>query len=160
MSWKTWLAATALTCSASTTVIAKPADLPVDMRINLAAAESAPADQPVAPDSDRAVEIFERAERHRQLGQMPEARRAYEEVHLLAPTSRVGREAIQRMRDLDNPGNDFTEEQEPPLSRSAYRPGEQPRRDVNRVKPSRSEWQDMLRDTEPLGVAPVRSESY
>ncbi|MEI7686501.1 MAG: hypothetical protein WCL32_15890 [Planctomycetota bacterium] len=156
MSWKSWIAASVLSCSAMPTLHAKPADLPVDQRINLAApGEGAP----LAPDSDRAVEIFQRAERHRQLGQLTDARRAYEEVHLLSPTSRVGREAIQRMRDLETPGNDFTEEQEPPLSRSGYQPSEPARRESEPVKRSRSEYQNMLRETESLGV-PSANESY
>lgn len=163
MSWKSLFAAAGLSCSLASTVLAKPADLPVDQRINLAG-DALPGDdnQPTTPDSERAVEIFERAERHRKSGQLFDARRAYEEVHLMSPTSRVGRAAIQRLRDLETPGNDFSEEQEPPLIRSsAYQPSAQPpRREVNRVKRDRSEYEDMLRGTQPLDVAPDRRESY
>lgn len=164
MSWKSCFTATLLSCTAVNGTFAKPADLPVDLRINLAGApEVAPVngdDQPVTPDTPRALEVFERAERHRQLGQRTEARRGYEETHLLAPTSSIGRQAMQRIRELEVPSNDFTEEQEPPLNRSAYRPAVEPRREVNRIKPTRAEYQDMLRDTELLETLPIRPEAY
>src|SRR4051812_32256627 len=110
MSWKKWTAAAALSMQLPATLLAKPADLPVDQRLNYAAESpdgppTTPAEQPSSPAATRAAEVFQRAERQQQRGRLTEARRGFEEVHLLAPTSRVGQEAIQRLRDLESPGN-------------------------------------------------------
>jgi len=67
MSWKRWIAAGTLLMQLPLTLMAKPAGLPLDQRINYAASETpvsvpiAPADQPSSPAARRAVEIFQRA---------------------------------------------------------------------------------------------------
>src|SRR5438477_3121234 len=120
MSCKRWIAVAVLMMQLPLTLMAKPAGLPLDQRINYAAMETsvpiAPADQLSSPAALRAAEIFQRAERQQQRGELNEARRGFEEVHLLAPISRVGQQAIDRLRQLELPGNNFAEEQEPPLN--------------------------------------------
>src|SRR4029079_9839364 len=144
------------------TMLAKPAGLPIEQRINYAASETpvcvpiAPADQPSSPAAIRAVEIFQRAERQQQRGELNEARRGFEEVHLLAPISRVGQQAIDRLRQLELPGNGFAEEQEPPLNPPAGRP-------LNDMKSLNLMWEqflEMLRLTEPLEAMPIDRHGY
>ena len=61
--------------------------------------------------------LFATAERCLKNGDIDMARTCYEEAHLLAPQSRVGRQAIQRLGDIDNaqtsPVTGPAEEQEP-----------------------------------------------
>jgi hypothetical protein len=162
MSWKRWTAVLVCSLQLPGTLLAKPADLPIDLRINYAGenpapgqsapaspapAPTAPGDQPSSPAARRAVEIFERAERQQQRGEWTDARRAYEEVHLLAPISRVGQQAIQRLRGLEAPRNNLAEEQEPPLN-------------SKRIKEAMREFLEMLRLTRPLGTAGRDREQY
>lgn len=165
MSLRTWIVAAGLSASAVSQVSAKPFELPANPRVNAVVemiVETTPVVETPSPNEALAGEAFADGERHRQLGRVAEARRRYQETHLLAPTSRVGQQAMQRIRELESTGNGFSEEQEPPLNRtSGYRPPVEPRRDAgrdaSRVKPSREEYEDMLRRTEPLGPA---TESY
>ncbi len=164
MSWKNWAAAAVFSLQLPAITFAKPADLPIDQRINYAGCAdgvpASPAPVAVAPPNSRAADVFERAERSRQQGQTREARRGYEETHLLAPTSRVGRQAIERLGDLDRPGNGFAEEQEPPLNRTSFRFNLPPRGPMNHVKPTAQEYRDMLRMTRPLGTVPSETRRY
>jgi hypothetical protein len=159
MSWKRWIAAAILLMQLPVTLMAKPAGLPLDQRINYAAEAPvpiAPADQPSSPDAVRAAEIFKRAERQQRRGELNEARRGFEEVHLLAPISRVGQQAIDRLRQLEMPGNDFAEEQEPPLNPPAGRP-------LDDTKSLNSMWEhflEMLRQTRPLGTGRNDEDAY
>jgi hypothetical protein len=166
MSCKHWIVVAVLVI-VNSPIFAKPADLPVDQRINTAAppAVQCPAtptaDCPRCPcDEARAVEAFRRAETHRENGRMADARRGYQETHLLAPTSIVGQRAIERLREIDNSGNDFFEEQEPPLSRTSLRPVNDAPRPLNQPKPTREQYEDMLRQTQPLGGVRLPREVY
>ena len=170
MSWKNWAAAAVLASQLPAVTAAKPADLPIDQRINYAGHgdEIPAAPPPAAPMAQppnavaapAAVDSFQRAERLRLEGHLREARRGYEETHIIAPTSRVGKQAIQRLRDLERPGNDFAEEQEPPLGRQSLRVNGEPRGETNRWKPTMQEFLEMLRQTQPLGSAPTRKGPY
>lgn len=152
------LRASLAACSISGVALAKPADLPVGPRLNTAA-ESPAAPVPAAEVTARAEEIFARAERHREQGDLAEARRGYQEVHLLAPTSRVGQQSIARLRDLEAPPtNDFSEEQEPPLLRSSFRPNFDVPRNFN--FPAVLEYLEMLRNTRPLDLTPPVRNDY
>lgn len=84
------------------------------------------------------------AERCRQTGDVEQARTAYQETHLLSPESRLGRQAIRRLSEMDAEQSGANEEQEPPLLR-------RPRRET----PEESRHREMLRDTEPLGSSPL-----
>jgi hypothetical protein len=55
------------------------------------------------------------------------------------------------------PGNDFSEEQEPPL---LVRPDRDTPRELNRLKPTMQQYLEMLRLTQPLGTAPVGPAEY
>lgn len=151
------LAASLAACSMAGVAFAKPADLPVGPRLNTAA--ESPAEAPGAEITARAEETFARAERHREAGQIAEARRLYQEAHILAPTSRVGQQAIARLRDLEMPPtNDFSEEQEPPLLRQTFRPNLDLPRTIN--LPAVWEYLEMLRTTRPLDLAPPVRNDY
>lgn len=166
MWWKAWIA-TIVLASGGLWAWAKPADLPVDQRINTAG-DDAPSPNsnsqspPTANSSNekeaRAFLDFARAESLRKKGRLAEARRGYQQAHLLAPTSDVGRRAMQRLREIENPGNEFFEEQEPPLSGSSSRPASGTSRPLNQPKPTRQQYEDMLRQTQPLGG--VRGPAY
>ena len=175
MSWKAWIAGAAFACGGSA-AWAKPADLPVDQRINTADEKNelpspnylldpppyiSPSEiRTASNDEKKAKEAFSRAEHYSQMGQLREARHAYQETHLLAPTSAVGKKAIERLREIDNPGNDFFEEQEPPLSRTSLRPANDAPRPLNQPKPTREQYEDMLRQTQPLGGVRLPREVY
>lgn len=187
MSCKYWIVV-AVFVIVNSPIFAKPADLPVDQRINTAdekielpspnylphPPQYIPASPPYplprelkslteavkATSEARAVEAFRRAETHRENGRMADARRGYQETHLLAPTSIVGQRAIERLREIDNPGNDFFEEQEPPLSRTSLRPANDAPRPLNQPKPTREQYEDMLRQTQPLGGVRLPREVY
>ncbi len=93
--------------------------------------QATPSDQPqaavgnadvAAPQALRrqqARTLFATAERCFKNGDLDKARTCYEEAHLLAPETRVGRRAIQRLSEIDNmkttPVAGAAEEQEPPI---------------------------------------------
>jgi hypothetical protein len=76
-------------------------------------------DEPVRVEQARAM--FAIGERCRRLGDLDKARTCYEETHLLSPTSRYGRLAMQRLAEIDE-GRGTTEEEQGP------RPGKRRRR--------------------------------
>ena len=96
------------------------------------------------PDSDRLIQartLFEIAERCRKVGDLDKARTCYEETHLLAPDTRFGRRAMDRLAEIDQKrvggGEGNAEEAEEP--------------DL----PDGRRHEDMLRRTVPLGGVPV-----
>jgi hypothetical protein len=116
--------------------------------------------------------LFDIAELCVSLGDLAKARTCYEEAHVICPTSACGRLAIDRLRELDRArfgaGGDTAEEQEAPPVRSSYREttedsrrgASQPRmRDANQPSEEDVRRQEMLRETEPLGTAPLRPSS-
>jgi hypothetical protein len=154
---------------------AKPPDLPADLGVNFAGDEPAtpierPADQPqnrattAAPiDMKYVVDLFRRAEQDRAAGNLRLARARYQEVHLLAPMSPEGQAAIQRLRVLESPTNDFSEEQEPPLERTTMRPNIPRRGLLPTWFPTFDEFLrtlEMQRSTQQLGTAPIRNNSH
>lgn len=58
--------------------------------------------EPATLRLDQARAMFEIAERCRKKGDLDKARTCYEEAHLLAPETRVGRQAIERLADIDS----------------------------------------------------------
>ena len=112
--------------------LAKPPDLPVDHRHQCpegreSVGPAAPAEEVARPGSDfspvsaadaprlmEARHLFEVAERCRRKGDVAKARTCYEEVHLMCPTSRYGRLAIDRLQELEQASIDATEEQDAP----------------------------------------------
>jgi hypothetical protein len=155
---------------------AKPPDLPADVGVNFAGDEPTetpierPADQPqnraataVPIDMKFVVDLFRRAEQDRAAGNLRMARARYQEVHLLAPMSPEGQAAIQRLRALENPMNDFSEEQEPPLERNTLRPSIPRRGLLPSWFPTFDEFLrtlEMQRSTQQLGTEPIRNNSY
>jgi hypothetical protein len=75
-------------------------------RIYATAATNQPADQ--------AAELFKIAERFRRNGDYAPARALYQRVHLLAPTTRFGRLAIDRLSQVEERMREAAEEQEAP----------------------------------------------
>jgi hypothetical protein len=182
--------AAALSMSVPTLTYAKPPDLPTDQGINFAD-ENAPI-PPVTPADtldparrvaspaderiDPAKAVFEAAETARAQGRNADARKGYERVHLLSPTSREGVLAIERLQSLlvQVRGNGFSEEQEPPVSRTSNRPSirdfseaqeptETPRPRGRAPKRTREEMRralELLRQTEPLDMVPFGPGSF
>jgi hypothetical protein len=80
---------------------------------------------PQAVRRQQARALFATAERCLKNGDVDKARTCYEETHLLAPETRVGRRAIERLSEIDNtrtiPVTGAGEEQEPrePVAPSA-----------------------------------------
>jgi hypothetical protein len=124
----------ALLCFTSGAVcVAKPPDLPVEQGIacpegvdgpapgdlfgpQRRSAAPVPVDSDVTDRTDEARQVFQKGERWRSMGALVKARTCFEEAHLLSPTSRFGRRAMQRLielEQLDEPG----EEQEEPQPR-------------------------------------------
>jgi hypothetical protein len=72
---------------------------------------------PQAARRQQARALFATAERCMKNGDLDKARTCYEETHLLAPETRVGRRAIERLSEIDNkraiPVSGAGEEQEP-----------------------------------------------
>jgi hypothetical protein len=72
---------------------------------------------PQAVRRQQARALFAIGERCLKNGNLDKARTCYEEAHLLAPETRVGRRAIERLSEIDNkrtiPVNGAGEEQEP-----------------------------------------------
>lgn len=100
------------------------------------------------PKLVQARALYEIAERCRRQGDLDKARTCYEETHLLAPTSRLGRQAMQRLSEIENRSLGGSrlgdvEESEPRPSRAVPEDARQ------------SSFLDMLRDTIPLGLVPV-----
>lgn len=96
---------------------AKPPDLPLEQGFSCPENDARECEQ----DCDQqARRMFEMAERCRRDGKREQARTCYEEAHLLSPTSRHGRLAIQRLVELEAI-DDASEEQEEP-SAPAERP--------------------------------------
>jgi hypothetical protein len=166
MSKSRWLAAAALAALAGTASLpaglAKPPDLPVDDRISCPdGSEQSPHD-PVADRADTprsAGQLFEAAEASRRSGNREAARIGYEEVHLLDPTSWLGRLAIERLKELDAPGSTGEEPSEPdnpPAPSSQSQPGPvstpggtaQPEREQEHERRIRA-------TTQPLGTVDV-----
>jgi hypothetical protein len=198
-----WILAAAVSLTATTFTYAKPPDLPNDLGVNFAGDEP-PAGaetqgfQPLAPEApmrtepgesgrgsansaneriDPVAAVFQAAEIDRAYGRIAEARKGYERVHLLAPTSSEGRLAMDRLQmlqALETHGNGFSEEQEPPILRTSNRPPirdlseaeeptEMPRPRMRVPKRTREEIRrtlEMLRDTEPLGSVPTGPGSF
>ncbi len=72
--------------------------------------------QEVPPQLCQARTMFAIAERCLKNGDLDKARTCYEEAHLLAPQTRLGRQAIQRLADIDSARTatqQDAEEQEP-----------------------------------------------
>jgi hypothetical protein len=73
--------------------------------------------KPQAARRQQARALFATAERCLKNGDLDKARTYYEETHLLAPETRVGRRAIERLSEIDNMGtlpvSGAGEEQEP-----------------------------------------------
>ena len=63
----------------------------------------------------QARQEFEAAERDRRSGHFADARNRFQRVHLLAPTSRLGRLAIDRLTEIEQRIRDAGEEAEPPI---------------------------------------------
>lgn len=95
---------------------------------------------PVEARQADAQRLFEMAERQRRAGDLQQAYRLYQRVHLLAPTSPHGRTAIQRIGDIEERLRDATEEQGSP-DRPEPRPEEA--------------FRDMQRRMVPLGLVNV-----
>ena len=78
------------------------------------------------PRTQQARLAYEAAEDARRAGDYAKARTEYQRVHLLAPTSRVGRLAIDRLIELEQRMRDAGEEAEPaapnpmPMRRSSF----------------------------------------
>lgn len=116
--------------------------------------------QACTPRQAQARTMFLIAERCRLNGDLEKARTCYEETHVLAPNSRYGKEAIQRLAEIEAARlaatKDFAaeeessagSEQEPPLDRQQQR-GD---RDLDSVE---RRHEEMLRSTVPLGVVPL-----
>ena len=106
--------------------------------------------------------LFERAEQYRRQGDLKKAKVAYQELHIIAPTSAEGRTAMERLRQIENPprsSNEFAEEQEPPpLERSSFRSEVEPRRVAPESLDDLIRAIEMLLRTQPLGVAPTSPE--
>jgi hypothetical protein len=181
--WRRWILTAAMSLSVPTFSYAKPPDLPTDLGVNFAgddeplAPESPPpaepfeparrSAQPAAERIDPVAALFQAAEIDRAHGRTVEARKGYERVHLLAPTSAEGILAMDRLQSLERRPNGFSEEQEPPVSRTSNRspirdlseaeePSETPRR-MRTPKRTREELRrvlELLHETEPLGMAP------
>lgn len=149
-----------------------PCFLPVlveHVRRRLAQAQPAPGTPlpaaPVAKEADgraeQAKRMFQIAERCRRGGDLEMARTCYEETHLMSPTSRFGRLAMQRLRDLERhqDGNGAAEESDaPPTQRS---PRQNPTtdepplsrgRDLNGLTPAERQFRKMRQRSEPLGL--------
>ncbi|HEX3313296.1 MAG TPA: hypothetical protein VHR72_00330 [Gemmataceae bacterium] len=185
-----WILTAAMSLSVPTFTYAKPPDLPTDLGINFAGD-----DQPLAPETPVPVQtfdpgrrnaspaverldpigaLFQAAEIDRSQGRTVEARKGYERVHLLAPTSPEGILAMERLQSLEARSNGFSEEQEPPVARTSNRrpirdlseaeePSETPRARVRVPKRTREEIRrtlELLRDTEPLGMVPTGPGSF
>ena len=94
------------------------------------------AQEPARATLAEARALYRIAERCLKNGDLDMARTCYEETHLLAPESSLGREAIQRLADIERPrtsGEGTGEAQEP------------------REVPQDAGYRDMLRKTVPLG---------
>lgn len=85
-------------------------------------------------------QLFESADRYRRKGLLEGARFFYQRVHLLAPTSRLGQLAIDRLQELESRERDDAEEQSNPA-----RPDEPEARN-----------RDLRNGTIPLGLVEIR----
>lgn len=169
--WKTWGSCVlGGLLSFTPTWADKPGDLPQDGKVELLdlknygnvegfrdseqrqaprGNEAEPVFQPVnqvgeTTESAQVKVLFDKAERNRVQGRAAEARTRYQQVHLMSPTSRLGRLAIDRIHSLEN-SSSRGEESEPPFMerRSAPRlPNMLP------VQPQK---------TKPLGMAELPS---
>jgi hypothetical protein len=74
------------------------------------------------PRAQQARQAYEAAERARRAGDYVQARTSYQQVHLLAPTSRLGRLAIDRIIEIEQRLRDASEEAEPAVPNPAPRP--------------------------------------
>jgi hypothetical protein len=68
----------------------------------------------VTIEEKRARQLFKIAEGCRRKGEIAKARRCYQQVHALSPTSRFGQMAIDRLVELDNPVQEPDNEQNAP----------------------------------------------
>jgi hypothetical protein len=71
-------------------------------------------------------DLFERAEKCRRSGDFANARTNYQRLHMLAPTSRLGRLAIDRIIEIEERMREPAEEAEPPQSFRQMRERSQP----------------------------------
>jgi hypothetical protein len=122
-------------------------------------------DGPVAPTAT-AVQVetmFEIAERCRRDGDMARARTCYQETHLLAPTSRFGRLAVERLRQLElevaaESATTQTESRREPYEELAE-PREEPVNGHDSEGPdAESVYRRIRATTQPLGL--VEPDSY
>ncbi len=73
--------------------------------------------QPLTPEEKLANQRFHDGEVCERLGQLEMARLCYQQAHLLAPTSKRGRQAIDRLQKIEERLRDTSEEQtEPPVN--------------------------------------------
>jgi hypothetical protein len=80
-----------------------------------------------ATRESQSLQLFKTAESCRLAGDFEKARRCYQQVHLLTPTSRVGRLSIDRLGEIEERMRESTEESDAPAP--AGKP-EQSRRDI------------------------------
>ncbi len=175
-----WRAAAALTgllsAATSSVTFAKPPDLPVEqdytcrgsevpvtldvvmpallpplLAVQMHGAET-PAESEEAQRAEAARHVFQVGERCRSQGNLDMARTCYEEAHLLSPTSRPGRLAIQRLHELEQDRGGAEEQEEPPLPpRRTPTTEEPPLQQRGPVKPEQM-YEEMRRNSQPLGL--------
>jgi hypothetical protein len=106
--------------------------------------------QPANRDEE-ARHIFRIGEQCQRQGDLDKARTCYEEAHLLSPTSRHGRLAMQRLHELEQGrGSGGGEEQEEPPTRRTPTTAEPPLQEP--PSPEQS-YRQMLQRTQPLGLS-------
>lgn len=72
--------------------------------------------RPVSPEEKAAQEAYRRAEECARTGQLEQARLLFQQTHLLAPLSKVGRQAIDRIQQIEERLRDAAEESTDPPS--------------------------------------------
>jgi hypothetical protein len=96
-----------------------------------------------APDIEKQLrQIFESADQYRRTGLYESARYLYQRVHLLAPTSRLGRLAIEHLQEIESRLRSFGETEEQ---------GNPDRRDEPEAR-----QRDIRNGAMPLGLVRVR----
>jgi hypothetical protein len=93
-----------------------PAFLPALLDQILAQAGNALARRAPTPEEKLANQLFRDGENCERLGQLEQARLCFQQAHLLAPTSKLGRKAIDRLQQIEERMRDASEESsEPPV---------------------------------------------
>ena len=161
--WSAAVLAALLGIGPASVSLAKPPDLPIDQNHQCPDGREPVAPVPFTPEElSRLVEevveapveaaaprlaevrqLFEVAERCRLKGEFVEARTYYQEVHLMSPTSRYGRLAMDRLREVEQAEMaDTAEEQDAP-----------PLKPVSKPAPSPQERsRELLKRSQPLGL--------